>query len=307
MSIFNYIKLDKILRNLDKSGVNSVELELLISMEQDYYTGNSFFKFIQGIGDTLLSNGYLLDSLKNKYKVDKIRLKICDSLNRYNIYYRLASEYMLKNNLILEKQIPNKIKKDLEYKACLKGLEQGREWFKNNLDAINQLIPIKYKLKDDFVIGNKVSVLYEGDLKHPKLEYICYEHWVNHPKYKGVFNALKEVCVLNNGDNFIERAFKNEINYFTTRVKRRNGKILFSKFLDKKSYDYLFDETVSFIIEHGEQNNLIELYFGGREIMPTEVFRGKKAQNDPIIQKYLQGPLKGADQRKFVSVKMVND
>jgi hypothetical protein len=301
---FSYTNLDKFLLYFKENNINNIELELGISFGTAYYNGEKFNNFCEEIKRKFLrKNYYELDGFK--YKIDKFTILLADSINIHSIYCDEISKYLKKHNLTKESEISNNIKELIEKTLYKKSKEQGVKWLRKNIDSINKLLIEESKLQTDTELKNDITILYKGDKNHPKIELKSYDYYLNHLEYEQTEKALREVCKLKN--NLIERAFQHEVDYYIERMKNRNEKIEFENLLRKQSYKYLFDETVSFIIKHREQNNLIEFYIGGREIDPTLTFHGKKAQKDPIIQKYLQNELRGADQRKFVSVKMVEE
>jgi hypothetical protein len=269
-----------------------------ISLEKNLYENDYFNLFIKKINECK-------DLISKTKKVQKIQIDVGDTLNRHIWYYRYCKDYILQNNLEQESEIPEKIRRDFEKKSYLMGNKQGKEWFKNNLDSINLLIPKNFRLPKNFQLNNHITVLYRGDEKNPRIEFIRYNYWLEHPQYKKVEKALKDLCCLKN--SLIDRAYNKAVKYYLDRLRTKGKTSELPDLFKQQSYNYLFDEGVAACILHREINNVIEIYFGGSETIGTQVFRGKKAQNDPIIQKYLKGPLKGADQRKFVSVKMVEE
>lgn len=278
---------------LDSLGIRPIEVELGISIKSLYYSGDNFLLLCRSLRKDILDNA-------KKYNIAKFRIFLADSLNRHTLYYRYKLHYIDLNHSSI---IPYKTKEKMKHKAFKSSRNQGVKWFYDNLEAINELIPDGCKITENFQLNDKITTLYEGDKSTPKIEIMRYNYWLEHPEYEETFKALTELC--SNEKNLIEKAFQYEVAYFIERVKRRNEEIANEELMREQSYKYLFDETVSFIIKHREQNNLIEFYFGGGEPKPTLTFRGRRAKNDPVIQKYLQGPLKGADQRKHVSVKLV--
>jgi hypothetical protein len=207
------------------------------------------------------------------------------------------------NNIKSEQNIEDKIKTELEVQAYIDGKKQGRDWFKNNINAINNLIPSTNKLSSDFELQDRITTLYHGNNTNPKIEYVSYDHWMNHEKYNEIEKSLNELL---NMESFgINKAIDCEAEYFYERISKLPGNTIIDKELFiKKTKDYIFDETIPVIIKNAENPNTIEIYYGGRDLLTSLYFQGKKAQKDPIIQQYLQGSLKGADKRKFVSVKI---
>jgi len=296
---FKYKLIETKNKNLNVSQKKPLILDLLISLEKDCYEGGFFYLLMNSFRNSFLKE----DLLKKQYSanISKIRIDVGDVLNRHNWYYRYCEKYMLENNLKEENQIPKNIQEQFHKEAYQKGKEQGREWFKNNINAINQLIPEGHKLNKDFKISNGITTLYEGDKNNPKIEYICYEYWLKHPKYKTTENVLKKI--MNLEESGFKKALDYESEYFCKRIAK--GKNIQKKFLFlKQTKKYIFDETIPIIIK--KPNNILEFYFGGRDIATSQYFAGRKAQNNPEIKKLMEKgqPLEGADQRKFVSVKL---
>ena len=236
------------------------------------------------------------------HKCSCVQLDAGDILNRHNLYYRYCEDYMLINNLTKEKQIPDNIKEEFHKKSYKQGKEQGKEWFKNNIDAINQLIPEGYKINKDFQIKDSITILYKGDENNPRIEYICHKYWLENIKYKKIEIILNEICLEKN--SIVDRAIKHTTNCFYNLIK---NKIKYKNLFLKQSYKYIFDETVSTAIM-SNQNNCIEFYCGN-EIASIQALSGRKVQNNPIIKKLMErgGLLEGIKKRKFVSVKMVEE
>jgi hypothetical protein len=291
--VINFIlkeNLSELFKNFsDKSFI----LNLAISIERDIYNKhcNDFFEFIK----TFVQN-------KNISKCSCIQIDIGDTLNRHNWYYRYCEEYMIQNNLLSEKQIPSSTREEFYKKSYQKGREQGKEWFKNNIKAINQLIPKGYKLNRDFKLNDELTVLYKGDKNNPKIEYIRHEYWLKNTEYKDIKIIFNSIC---EQENFgIDKAIKRTANNF---FKLRKKNIKYKDLFLQQSYSYILDESISTIIMN-KQNNCIEFYCGS-EIPSIQTLKGRKAQNSPIIKKLMEKgqPLEGADKRKFVSVKVVEE
>jgi hypothetical protein len=294
--IFQYKLLEKFLNSSYKKNKPKI-FNLLISLDKSYYEKEFFNLLLKSFKDLIL---------KYKIPVYKIRFDVGDILNRHNIYYKYILEYIKKNNLNSFNQISKKISDDFYKKAYNYGKKQGEKWLKNNVEAINQLIPDRYKLSKDFKIGNGITTLYKGDKNNPAVEYICYEHWLKHPKYKTIKKTLQKICEEKNHP--FKRAIQYEAEYFYERMSKKE-KISDKEFFLQQTKNYIFDETIPVIIKNSSQFNLIEFYYGGRDLLTSLYFKGRKAQNNPEIKKLMEEgqPLEGADQRKFVSVKMVEE
>jgi len=228
------------------------------------------------------------------------QIEVGDVLNRHMWYYRHCEKYMLENNLETEEQISEKIRNQFKRTAYKEGKEQGREWFRKNIEAINLLMSNNHKLISSFKLNDEITILNQSDNESPKLEFVCYEYWLKHSRYKEVEKALTEVREL--PDSIIERAYNHEADFFYDRLSKRQDIHKKNLFI-KQSKKYLIDETIPAVIKHSDFDNLLEFYFGGRENNHTQVCKGRKAQNDSTLKKYFNGKLKGADKRRFVGIK----
>lgn len=158
-----------------------------------------------------------------------------------------------------------------------------------------------HKIPQDFQLTDGITTIFEGNDNIPKIEYICYDYWLNHPKYKTIEKALLEVRSLEN--SVVEKAYDHEVNYYNDRTAKKG---IFPKFPDmffKYSKMYQFDETMPMVIRHQDIENNFEFYWFGRESCYTEVFRGKKALNKEIIRYYLDNELRGITDRNYTSIK----
>lgn len=292
------------LENLRKRKIDSVDIHLLVSLGRGYYCGKLFSDFCKNFKEKLLNGSNYILNNSNKLKVNSLSLAVGDILNRHNCYYAFCEQYMSEKNINSELDIPEKIRTEFNRQSFIESEKQGREWLSANIEAVNQLIPQEYKLRKGFELEDKITTLFAGNKTSPKINCISYNYWMSHSKYSPIEKALGELCSLNN--SLLERHYQHESKYFYEKSLRAGKKIKYKDLFIKQSYKYLFNETIPFILKHSEQNNILEFYLNGSELQTSLVFRGRKAQNNPLIKKYLQGPLKGADQRKFVSVKLVN-
>jgi len=301
---FHYNNLNQILFDLHQKNIKSITISLLISLEKEYYEGDNLINILKDLKRLTHNKTIHLDynSVQTDFEVSKIQIEVGDTLNRHMWYYRFCEEYLLENNLDEEKQIPEAIRNEFNKKAYKKGKEQGLDWFARNIEAVNSLMPENHKLIPSFKLKNEITTLYQGDETYPEIEFVCYEYWLNYPRYKAVENALTEVRNL--PDSIIERAYNHEANYFYERLSKRQDIHQKDLFI-KQSKKYLIDETMPSIIKHSNHNNLLEFYFGGRENNHTQVCKGKKAQRDLRLKKYFETSLKGADKRKFIGIQKI--
>jgi hypothetical protein len=300
---FIYKNLNEILYKLYQKNIHSITINLLISLEKEFYEGQNFKLILQDLQKLTEKRVINLNykDIKTDFEVSKIQIEVGDILNRHVWYYRYCEEYMLDNGLNQEENIPEKIRKEFIKKSYESGKKQGEDWFKRNIDAINVLIPYK-KLTADFQLNNEITSLYEGDNDNAELEFVCYEYWLNHLRYKTVEKALTEVRNLPN--SIIERAYNHEANYFYERKSKKQN-IEFKGLFTKQSKAYLVDETIPVVIKHSDANNAIEFYFGN-ESDHTQVYKGKKINRDKNIIKYLNTSLKGVQKRNFVQIALPN-
>ncbi len=216
---FNYLNLKKYLFKLYKQGLDNFNIALLISLEKEYYEGKNLKRIIKDL--VKLSNNIEcnFDGKKVNFKVVRIRLTICDALNRHRWIYRYLEEYMIKNNLTEEHQVPDNIKQEMEKKAYKVGKQQGADWFKNHaIDAINEILPIDKRINKDFLLADEITEIFEGNNKIPKFDCSRTDTWLNHPRYEAIKNAIIEIRNLPN--SVVERSFYNEAKYFLDRLTR---------------------------------------------------------------------------------------
>lgn len=300
-TFYTYDSLSKYLLNFKKNNVGALDIHILISMERRYYEGPEFFQFCKSIKENLLNNKNYILFDNTKFKINSIQFDVGDTLNRHNWYYRYCEKYMLNNNLKREEQIPSEIKKNFEKEAYKTSQKQGIEWFKKNLDSINQLIPLKFRIDKSSKLTNNKTSLYKGYKDNPQINYICYNNWLSHPNYKKTSLILKKICNIKN--SIIERAFNQEANYFYERISKK-FQILFKELFIETSTRYLKDEAIAFMLLRSENPNTLEFYLNGRENSFSQALKGRRAQNNSIIQEYLLGLLKKPYQRNFVSVRL---
>jgi hypothetical protein len=301
--------LQKFLELFAKINKNSIIINLPLSIDSKFYNNkNILLKFFELI-NFYAKNGFeYLDkktNFKKKFKVEEIQLDIGDTLNRHNFYFWEINHYMVKNNLINYSDIPKNIKEHSKIKSYQKAKNEGLKWFRNNIDIINILLPKEKKINENFHIKDEKTIIYEGNKFHPKISYIRHDYWLNNKQYKNIqknfINACKEK------DSKIKNVFNVEATYFYNKVlKNENFKIIDKKFFIKNAEEYLKDEAIVFTILYKNNINLLEFYLGWENNF-SQAFRGKKIKKDKLMQKYLQNELKGADQRKFVSIKLIEE
>ena len=286
---FNYLNLDKTLNKFYKNGLDNVDIQLLISLEKDYYMGENM-KLIMSDLRRLMNNKEIVWNINGKlekFKVNKMSLIVGDVINRYIIYYRYCVDYFDKHNINKESLIPLEIRKDFEEKSYIEGKEEGKDWFKSNIDAFN-LFSNEKVLTKDYYIGDDITTIFEETEDTPKLEYICYEHWYKQPEYKKIEEPLLKM--INDPEcSAIDRCYTHEAEYFYERLKKRNKTPKYKDLFIQQSRKYLIDETVPFVLNTRNCiNNIVEFYYYGKSPMHLEVYKGRGVKNNKTINSYIR-------------------
>jgi len=283
---------------------SNIVASLSISLGRKEYHEKNLENFMKKIAETIKNNGiryFDKNKKENIYKIKKVILDVGDTLNRFTWYYKYLEKYLLTNKITKEELVSKKERREFLKKATETSKQQGIDWFYKNLKSINQLIPDKEKyLTEKFKLKKEKTILYK-DTKF-SVEFISHEYWRNHTRSKEIIKALNEVCKIKNSP--IQRAFEYEATNFYENVSKYK-KIYFKDIFIEQSMAYLKDEFINFTILY-DNNNTVEFYLGALSSF-SQAFNGSKAQNNPVIQKYLQGPLKGADQRKFIQIKITKE
>lgn len=285
-----------------EQGIQNINIFLLVSLEKEYYQDDNFKKIIQDF--IKLSNNLTLniDGKDIKFKVNKISLDVGDTANRWRWIYRYNEKYMLEHNLINEEDIPQNIVEEIAKQSYQTAKQQGRDWFKENaVDALNLVLPQESQLKKNFNLTDGITEIFKGNNEIPRIEYICYDYWLNNPKYKTIEKALLEVRNLEN--SVVEKAYDHEVKYYIERITKKGEYAKFPEMFFKYSKLYQFDESIPMVIRNQDCVNSFEFHWFGRESCYTEVFRGKTAQNNKIIKYYLENELKGIIIRNYISIK----
>lgn len=311
---FKYLNLNKYLLKMYEQGIQDINIFLLISLETEYYQGENFKKIIKdliNLSKNLVMDFDILDengkptgkkTEKVKFKVNKISIDVGDTANRWRWIYRYNEKYMLENNLINEEDLPQNIVEQIKTQSYETAKQQGKDWFKDHaVDTINLILPKKHQITKDFQLNEAITNIFGGNNEIPQIEYICYDHWLNHSKYKAIEKAL--LAVRNLEDSVVEKAYDHEVKYYIARMDKKDIFAEFPKMFFKYSKLYQFDETMPMVIRHQDVKNNFEFYWFGRESCYTEVFRGKKVQNNEIIKHHLANELKGIADRNYTSIK----
>ncbi|HSQ97871.1 MAG TPA: hypothetical protein VLL98_04090 [Rickettsiales bacterium] len=299
---FNYLNLRKYLLKMYEQGIQDINIFLLISLEKEYYQGENFKKIIQDF--IKLSNNLTLniDGKDIKFKVNKISLDVGDTANKWRWIYRYNEKYMLEHNLDHEEDILENVVQEIANKSYETAKQQGKDWFKDHaVDTLNLILPKDNQITKDFKLTDGITEIFQGNNEIPRIEYICYDYWANDPKYKTIEKALLEVRNLEN--SVIEQAYDHEVKYYIDRTSKKNECAKFPEMFFKYSKMYQFEETMPMVIKYQNVKNNFEFYWFGRESCYTEVFRGKKAQNNKIIKSNLENDLKGITNRRYISIK----
>jgi len=196
---FNYLNLEKYLYEMYKRGIDNINFIFLVSPENPNYHGEHFKKVLADIKKLINNFVFEFDNKKVKFKVDKIYLNVGDVLNRYNSLYRYYENYLNKNNLTEETQIPENIRNEIMEKSYKDGKQLGKDWFRDNMvDALNLLVSDNNKISKSLKIGDGITDVYAGDENIPEIKYICHEYWLNNPDFEKIKKALNEVRSLEN-------------------------------------------------------------------------------------------------------------
>ena len=306
---FSYLNLDEILNKLYKNNIDNVDLQLLISLEKDYYMGENM-KLIMSDLRKLMNNKEIvwnIDGKLEKFKVNKLSLFVGDVLNRHMFYYRHCADYFDEHNIDQEELLPSEVREDFEKKSYIEGKEEGKDWFKDNIDAFN-LFSDEKVLTKDYYIGDDITTIFEETESTPKLEYICYEHWYKQPEYKKIEEPLFKM--INDPDCFaIDRCYTHEAEYFYERLKKRNKTPKYKDLFIQQSRKYLIDETMPLVLNtYNRVNNTIEFYYYGKLSMHLEVYNGSRIKNNKTINNYIKNyNLDNIGNNNRISIRNKND
>ena len=285
--MFNYLNLDELLNKFYKKGVTNIDIALIISLEKDYYMDESM-KLIMSDLRRLMNNKEIVWNIggkPEKFKVNKLSFFVGDVLNRHTLYYRHCADYFDKHNIDQEELIPLEIRKDFEEKSYIEGKEEGKDWFKSNIDAFN-LFSNEKVLTKDYYIGDDITTIFEETEDTPKLEYICYEHWYKHYNYNNIYEILLELT--SKPDMIMDRCYVYEANYFYNRLSMRGETPKYKNTFIQQSKKYLIDETVAAAIMNAKMpNNNLNVYYYGKAPMHIITLTGNNAKRDYKLYNYL--------------------
>ena len=286
---FSYLNLEEILNKFYKNNIDNVDLILIISLEKDYYMGENM-KLIMSDLRRLMNNKEIIWNINGKlekFKVNKLSLFVGDVLNRHMFYYRHCADYFDKHNIDQEDLIPLDIREQFEEKSYIEGKQEGKDWFKDNIDAFN-LFSDEKVLTKDYYIGDDITTIFEETENTPKLEYICYEHWYKQPEYKRIEEPLLKI-IADPECSVIDRSYNYEADYFYDRLDKRGETPKYKDLFIQQSRKYLIDETMPLVSYTCKPiNNVIEFYYYGKLSVHLDVYNGKKVKNNETINNYIQ-------------------
>ncbi len=291
---FQYLNLDKILHELYNSNIDNVNLYLLVSLEKDYYIGDNLKKIVLDLkrlikGKEIIWNIY---GKPEKFKVNKLSLFLGDTLNRHMFYYRHCAKYFDEHNIDQEELIPLEIRKQFEEISYKEGKQEGKDWFKDNIDAFN-LFSDEKVLTKDFYIGDDITTIFEETDNTPKLEYICYGYWYNQPEYKKIEELFFKMIHDENCSS-VDRCYTYEAESFYNRLDKRGETPKYKDLFIQQSKKYLMDETIpAIILSSTDTNNNLNIYYHGKTQPHFLIYKGKHFVHNKVGQSYLNCGLQG--------------
>lgn len=301
---FSYLGLDERLKQFRDNNVRDIDINLIISLEKEYYMGENMKLIMQDLRKLMDGKKIIreLDGKLEEFYIKKLGLFVCDTLNHHMFYYRHCAKYFDEHNIDEEELIPLKTRQEFEKISYLEGTQEGKDWFKDNLEAI-QLFSDEKKLTKDFIIGDNITTIFEETETIPGLEYICYNYWYSHPRYKEIEKNLNEL--INMEYSVIKKSYNHEAEYFYDRLDKRGETPKYKDLFIKQSFKYLLDETIPVAILNSEKEptNFFDIYYYGKLPHHFEVYGGKKAKNNKLIQEKVQSTLKGIDNVSYVSLR----
>lgn len=301
---FSYLGLNERLYKFYQNGVRDLSISLLISLEKEYYEGENMKLIMKDLRSLMKGKKISLNynGVNTEFKINKLNLFVGDTLNRHMFYYRYCEKYFKENNIKEEKLIPLEIRQQFEKTAYTAGTQEGKDWFRDNLEAIKLFSDEKIITKE-FQIGDDITTIFNETDDTPQLDYICYNHWYSHPKYKEIEKSLLESFQLEK--SIVDRCYNHEANYFYERLKKRGQAPEFEDLFVQQSKKYLIDETIPAVILNStsKPNNYFDIYYYGKLPHHFEVYNGKEAKNNKMLQEYIQTKLVGIDDCGYISLR----
>lgn len=294
---YNYLNLSEVLEGFYKKNIDNIDLVLLISLENKYFTGDNF-KLIM-IDLKKLTKNKIIKYKNKEFKINKLTLMIGDTLRRHVFYYNHCIEYFKQNNIDKEELIPIDIRKTFNSISYKDGILEGKKWFIQNLDSINSFSDNK-KIDNNFKINDDITTIFEETDLMPKLEYMSYNHYYNDPKYKEIEDKLKHAIKISNG--LISRCYNFEANTFCNRLIRRGEIIDFKELFIQQSKKYLFDETIPVAIRMSLNNNC-DIYYHSKTPLHCLIYNGKNVRNNKELNDYVLNNLNEIKQYIQVTMK----
>lgn len=301
---FGYLNLYDVLKKFYDNNVSDIKATLIISLEKEYYMGENM-KFIMSDLRRLMKNKRIIwdiDGDKAEFKISNLRVFVCDSLNVHMFYYRHCAKYFDEHHIDDENLIPLEIRKKFEEISYRESREAGQVWFRDNIDAFN-LFSNEKILTNNFQLDDYTTTVFEETNETPRLECVRYEQYYKLEEY---YKILKAVENLKSNCNFIDRCYTHEAEYFYNRLKSRNETPKYRDLFIQQSKKYLTDETVPAVMSNKNDvfNNHIDFYYYGKTPMHLEVYMGKQAEKNKLLNQYIQsGLLKGINDTNYVSLR----
>ena len=300
---FQYLNLDKVLYKLYNSNANGINLYLLVSLEKDYYIGDNLKKIIADLRK-LVNNKEIIWNINGKlerFKVNKLSLFVGDVLNRHMFYYRHCADYFDKHNIDQEDLIPLDVRKQFEERSYIDGKQEGKDWFKDNIDAFN-LFSDEKVLTKDYYIGDDITTIFEETENTPKLEYICYEHWLRQPEYRKTEQLFFRMIHDENCSS-IDRCYTYEAEAFYNRLDKRGETPKYKDLFIKQSRKYLMDETIpAVVLSSGDVSNNLNIYYHGKTQPHFLIYKGKHFIHNKVGQSYLNAGLQGLSRYEQITI-----
>ena len=294
---YSYLGLSDVLKSYSKTNIRELNITLLISLEKEYYMGENFKSIMRDLKSLFNKKTIIYCDDQNKqieFTIKKLSLLVGDALNQHMFYFKHCLQYFKDNNVYKEESIPQEIGDSFEKISIIEGIEEGKQWFKDNIDAINlfsdgQLITKNFEISDD------ITTIFPETDTTPALEYVCYNHYYKDSElYSEIIKHLYNIIKLSNGS--VEGSYKHEANYFYKRLITRDHEEILERpdvkdFFIKQSLKYLIDETIPAIMRIREGNSF-DLYFYGKPPEHFTIYNSKKVIKNSKLNDYIKNNLK---------------
>ena len=302
---FGYLNLYNTLKKFYDNGISDIKVTLIISLEKEYYMGENMKLIMFDLRKLMKDKKIIwnIDGNDVEFKINKLRVFICDTLNVHMYYYRHCAKYFDEHNCVEdENSIPLDLREEFKKLSFKESKEAGQIWFRDNVDAFN-LFSDEKVIDKNFQLNDLTTTVFEETEETPELECLRYEYYYKLPEYYKMLEAvenLKENC------NFINRCYTHEAEYFYNRLKNRNETPKYKNLFVQESRNYLTDETIPAAISNKNDvfNNHIDFYYYGKTPMHLEVYMGEQARKNTLLNGYIQiGLLKGINDTNYVSLR----